>query len=192
MASIVDISDNHGVVISYKPTLSPENIEASLRLFGSISIITTYILDDSNYLTAVLFSEPRDNFKCFNDYHSILDDGQIPLLNVGWAHEDGFESLIKKPHVKAKYVQATEAKKGYLVFYWKPLNVIERADVKHYAQSVSVDSFTDEKEGGRLFMCLKDEDTADACFSELSKKYPSLSHSISYADERDFNLARGK
>ncbi|GET91918.1 hypothetical protein, conserved [Leishmania tarentolae] len=195
----VQLGDNHGVVVYHATALAPEKLCTALEKFGKISVVHGFVLTDGNYATVVFFSEPMGCAACYASLSRLTQEPEkIGTIDVGWMHENGIDAFARRPYVKHKYIPAVSnvgvgfaASNGYLVVYWKGVGEPDRREISQMAHSSAIEVFEDNKEGGRSFLRFSTEDAADAFHSDVLSRFTSMRRSLSYADAKDFSLAKG-
>jgi hypothetical protein len=194
------LGETHGIVVYHAPSLAPAKLRAAFGEYGKPSVVRTYVLQDDNYATIVLFADASSSVACYVSLSLLVQEANVSgICSVGWLHESSEETFAQQPYVKRRYVEAAEMRpatpatslsEGYLVVYWKDVPDDHRSDITQMAKRAATEVFEDDKEGGRSFFRFPAEDMADAFHSHVLSRYNAMRRCISYADATDFTLAK--
>lgn len=136
----------------------------------------------------------------------------LAITNIGWVHEQTFWSTWQsKPYIKGRYCQtppmgpvasptrvATDGQRspqkspveGFLIVFWQKATTYQKMEIEMLGRERAMESWSDEKEGGRLFLHFASEDDALLFRDFTATKYPFLSRFVSFAEKEDFEKAR--
>ncbi|CAD2217657.1 hypothetical protein AGDE_10957 [Angomonas deanei] len=191
MTHAVDLGEGHYLAVTYSNNLEPTKLKETLGSLGDVSSFSTYVLVNEDLLSVVAFSDPTHTTVAHRTIQSAVAAGHPVLRGVAWINEErsGAAHLKEKSYVAREYVSADDAC-GYLIIFWKPFTAIERESIRACAKQFSLEDFSDEKEGGRCFLKLKDDDMAEECRLALVSKYPKLYHDVSFGSKEEYRLAK--
>lgn len=210
------LSDSHAVVVHHRAHVSPHRVRELTTMFGKVCQCDAYALRDGTYATLACFDDATACQRCYHTLRAVLRQDTSALVNVGWAHEDSVRLFQSKPYVKeafdwvstspntksdapplanaplgeAKALDELGEDNECLLVYLLRASADERRAIESVAQARSLQYFIDDKEGGRLFMCFRDYDTADEFRQRFVDSLPHLQRDISLVDPSSYQLAR--
>lgn len=186
------LSRSHGVAIEHSSQLEPPKLTETLALFGKLSYSSSFILQNGHFITCVFFSSPESCAACYKSLLTISHRDQAGVIQVGWVAEDSLEVFDKRCDVASRWKkpEIATAECGYLIAYWSKAPPAERKRVEDVASTLAVETFQDAKEGGRLFLMLKDENVAEDARRKLVELFPFLARCLEYCESSDYEVAK--
>lgn len=195
----IPLSDNHGVALQHSSAVSPEEVIVKAKTLGRVTSHSTYILQDSTFMTFLFFSEAEEGDSCFAAFQSLHKSHPLRFIGVGWVHENSESAFARKPYVTRKWLDSStelaESSVGndenaFSVVYTGRLSPETVAKVRAATIQYALELFEDDKEGGRLFCRFSTVDVEDKFRQQLKETVGSLGRELSFADAVDFALAK--
>lgn len=192
----VPLSETHGLAVLHEAAVIPETIVKVLSVYGSVSSSSSFVLENDALMTLLFFGEPHCTDLCYQSLQAGKHTN-LRVRKVGWVNENAVAQFGRKPYVRGKWNPTTPTsatpseESGYLIVFWRAIPLLLRDNVVQVAKRYGTKVFSDEQEGGRLFVCLPESMTEDCRLAMVSAGNLST-RDISYGDVSDFAAAHKK